>query len=94
MTEKTHLSTEGDILLKYYWTHRDCRVSKLHKFANMRYKDVEDIAYSKKRPTNEELRNLIVGLRRMRSKLNTVIDICIKEFDNLYECRKQHDSCQ
>ena len=86
------LSEEGKILTKYYWVHRLCRVGKIHKFAELKYKDVEDIAYLARRSSNVELLKIIAGLTNMKQKLVTGIDECIKEMKQLYERRRQSAS--
>lgn len=78
------------ILENYYWTHRNFRTSRLHRYCGIDYREYESICDSIREPTRTEVIALVYALRKARDIFNHNITKCIQELLTEYVERSEY----
>ena len=67
------------VLYDYYWMHRSIRVSKIHKFCCMDFKELEAITNGSVVATEKDVEKVIAGLHTVLTKYTSITKQCQKE---------------
>ena len=75
-------STIARVLYDYYWMHRNCRVSKLHKKCGLAFKELDEIGQGIREASKEDLLKVADALQKVLKEFTTRITAYNKELLN------------